>query len=239
MPGQIRRPYTSYEMRGYDIYPSDVYEEDPYGDVNCPSPPPDPTGRYGAYTPGRVTPGRPGSRINHATQTESRLGYNNDFRYSSPPPMRLQREMTMPARTEDSLDPITRQYYNRLFHRSQSPDMNLNRMGRAGGRWRHITSCFANTGSHMAFVEGTVKQVDNNFMLPKRQPAQKISLSNSMANPRTMYRAPSATKRKPKYNSTYYDHAKNGFKYWYQEQNKPMDLASSLRITGRNMEEIY
>lgn len=49
-------------------YPSDVYEEDPYGDVNCPSPPPNPTGRYGAYTPGRVTPGRPGSRINNATQ---------------------------------------------------------------------------------------------------------------------------------------------------------------------------
>ncbi|CAG2195181.1 unnamed protein product [Mytilus edulis] len=196
------------ETMKWSRYPSDVYEEDPQ--IWC-------------LYPGRVTPGRPGSRINNATQTESRLGYNNDFRYSSPPPMRLQREMTMPARTEEPLDPITRQYYNRLFHRSQSPDMNLNRMGRAGGRWRHITSCFANTGSHMSFVEGTVKQVDNNFMLPKRQPAQKISFSNSMANPRTMYRAPSATKRKPKYNSTYYDHAKNGFKYWYQEQNKPMD----------------
>ncbi|VDI45316.1 uncharacterized protein LOC143069662 isoform X3 [Mytilus galloprovincialis] len=226
------------ETMKWSRYPSDVYEEDPYGDVNCPSPPPNPTGRYGAYTPGRVTPGRPGSRINNATQdyqdqTESRLGYNNDFRYSSPPPMRLQREMTMPARTEESLDPITRQYYNRLFHRSQSPDMNLNRMGRAGGRWRHITSCFANTGSHMSFVEGTVKQVDNNFMLPKRQPAQKISFSNSMANPRTMYRAPSATKRKPKYNSTYYDHAKNGFKYWYQEQNKPMDLGLRKSIGAK------
>ena len=36
---------------------------------------------------------------------------------------------------------------------------NLYRMGRAGGRWRHITSCTASSGSHLAFVEGKFQNV--------------------------------------------------------------------------------
>lgn len=74
-----------------------------------------------------------------------------------------------------------------------------------------------------ALVAGTVKQVDNNLLLPRRQPQQKPSFTNNVANPRTVYQAPSGTKRKPKHNSVFYDHAKNGFRYWYQERNKPMD----------------
>ena len=54
--------------------------------------------------------------------------YNNDdnnYQYmpQPSPQMRIQRQMTMPARPDQDLDPITRQYYNRLFLRSQSPDM--------------------------------------------------------------------------------------------------------------------
>ena len=255
MPGKILRPYTSYEMRGYDVYPSDVHENEyspPYVDTRSPSPQ-DPTARYGAFSPGkgRQTPGqsspyRPSSRINNATQdynyqTDSRMCYNNDdnnYQYmpQPSPQMRIQRQMTMPARPDQDLDPITRQYYNRLFLRSQSPDINLNRMGRAGGRWRHITSCYANTGSHISFVEGTVKQVDNNLLLPRRQPVQRHSFTNVTANPRPLHRMSSATKLKPKHNSVFHDHAKNGFKYWYQDQNKPMDLAPGVRIAGQSTE---
>lgn len=55
-------------------------------------------------------------------QTESRLGH---YRQGSPAllNMRLQRETTMPATTDEPLDPITKQYYNRLLQRSYSPDM--------------------------------------------------------------------------------------------------------------------
>lgn len=39
--------------------------------------------------------------------------------------------------------------------------------------------------------------------------------------PQTINRVHSS--KKNKLNTTYNQHAKNGFKYWYQEQNKPMD----------------
>lgn len=72
------------------------------------------------------------------------------------------------------------------------------------------------------YTTGTVKQVDNNLLLPRRQPVQRQSFTNVAANPRTLNRTSSATKRKPKHNSVFHEHAKNGFNYWYQDQNKPM-----------------
>lgn len=48
--------------------------------------------------------------------------------------------------------------------------------------------------------------------------------------PQTINRVHSS--KKNKLNTTYNQHAKNGFKYWYQEQNKPMDRKYPLVMTS-------
>ncbi|KAK3092575.1 hypothetical protein FSP39_004562 [Pinctada imbricata] len=194
--------------------------------------------RDGRYTPrdmGRTTPMsrpgtqqlmiRPSSRTNVGTQTDERVTYpdiNNRFQTPQPPARpSLQRSNTFSGyHRDDEMDPFTKQYYTRLW-RQQVPhsDSNMARMGRAGGRWRHITACTASSGSHMAFVEGTVKQIDNKLVVPLiREPLKNPYATNSNG-----FRKFSAGKKRNKLNTTYNDHAKNGFKYWYQEQNKPMD----------------
>uniref|UniRef100_K1RH71 Uncharacterized protein n=1 Tax=Magallana gigas TaxID=29159 RepID=K1RH71_MAGGI len=154
--------------------------------------------------------------------TDSRLFYpdiNNRLQTPAPPtPQPIRRERTFGgfSQSDNDMDPFTKQYYTRMWKQNMSPEnMNLYRMGRAGGRWRHITSCTASSGSHLAFVEGTVKQVDNRLVMPRAIEPAKIPV------PQTINRVHSS--KKNKLNTTYNQHAKNGFKYWYQEQNKPMD----------------
>lgn len=203
------------------------------------------SGRYTPMKEGRGTPlrrsntvvlgSRPSSRINLGTQTDSRLFYpdiNNRLQTPAPPtPQPIRRERTFGgfSQSDNDMDPFTKQYYTRMWKQNMSPEnMNLYRMGRAGGRWRHITSCTASSGSHLAFVEGTVKQVDNRLVMPRAIEPAKIPV------PQTINRVHSS--KKNKLNTTYNQHAKNGFKYWYQEQNKPMDLASRFRLKARLLE---
>ncbi|XP_019930042.3 uncharacterized protein [Magallana gigas] len=253
----LRRRRTPRHFSGR--YPSDVYQTNDYDDGMMY--PPANEGPYsGRYTPmkeGRGTPlrrsntvvlgSRPSSRINLGTQdnvqrygdylrpTDSRLFYpdiNNRLQTPAPPtPQPIRRERTFGgfSQSDNDMDPFTKQYYTRMWKQNMSPEnMNLYRMGRAGGRWRHITSCTASSGSHLAFVEGTVKQVDNRLVMPRAIEPAKIPV------PQTINRVHSS--KKNKLNTTYNQHAKNGFKYWYQEQNKPMDLASRFRLKARLLE---
>ncbi|XP_069118402.1 uncharacterized protein [Argopecten irradians] len=134
-----------------------------------------------------------------------------------PPP--IERGATFAGFGAEDMDPFTKQYYNRLWKsRVPSTQVNLNRMGRAGGRWRHIESCVANTGSNLAFIEGTVKQVDNVLTQPVQASQPMLP---RYCQPMTLGRASSPTRKYSK-DTMYNKKAKNGFKYWYQEQ-KPID----------------
>lgn len=75
-------------------------------------------------------------------------------------------------------------------------------------------------------ISGTVKQVDNRLVMPRAIEPAKIPV------PQTINRVHSS--KKNKLNTTYNQHAKNGFKYWYQEQNKPMDRKYPL-VTPQSM----
>ncbi|XP_078313130.1 uncharacterized protein LOC111128803 isoform X5 [Crassostrea virginica] len=248
----LRRRRTPRHFSGR--YPSDVYQTNDYDDgVTYPPACDGPfSGRYTPMKEGRGTPlrrsntvvlgSRPTSRINLGTQygdflrpTDSRLYYpdiNNRLQTPNPPtPQPIRRERTFGgfSQSDNDMDPFTKQYYTRMWKQNVSPEnVNLYRMGRAGGRWRHITSCTASSGSHLAFVEGTVKQVDNRLVVPRQIEPAKIPM------PQTINRVPSCKKNKLK--TSYNQHARNGFKYWYQEQNKPMDLASRFRMKARLLE---
>ncbi|XP_062567384.1 uncharacterized protein LOC134229641 isoform X5 [Saccostrea cucullata] len=245
----LRRRRTPRHFCGR--YPSDVYQTNDYDDgVMYPPACDGPfSGRYTPMKEGRGTPlrrsntvmgSRPTSRVNLGTQTDSRLYYpdiNNRLQTPAPPapptPQLIRREKTFGgfSNTDNDMDPFTKQYYTRLWKQNMSPNnANMYRMGRAGGRWRHITSCTASSGSHLAFVEGTVKQVDNRLVLPRQIEPARISV------PQTINRIPS-TKKRNKLNTTYNQHARNGFKYWYQEQNKPMDLYIRYLPRDYNMDD--
>lgn len=136
------------------------------------------------------------------------------------------------------MDPITRQYYHRMW-KTQGPhtDMNLNRYGRAGGVWRHVRACVANTGTQLAFIDGTVKEEDNVYFPPwhkSNRPAsytnyQPASLSaNFIPQTRTVL-PPKSARLRNQFNTR----AKEGYKYWYQEP-KPIDLrGATTRLRAR------
>ncbi|XP_033735232.1 uncharacterized protein LOC117323851 isoform X3 [Pecten maximus] len=220
-------------------YPSDVYEA--RDGVMTPG-----MDRYGARTPnrGRESPlrransqmYRPMSRstsrqefgtqalrkhLDYLKQTDpSNRAYASYTPGPCPRPPPIERGATFAGFGAEDMDPFTKQYYNRLWKsRVPSTQINLNRMGRAGGRWRHIDTCVANTGSNLAFIEGTVKQVDNVLTQPIQE---SPSMLPRYCQPMTLGRAPSPGRKYSK-DTMFNKKAKNGFKYWYQEQ-KPIDL---------------
>ncbi|XP_060081787.1 uncharacterized protein LOC132561082 [Ylistrum balloti] len=239
-------------------YPSDGYEAEYLARDGAMTPGMD---RYGARTPnrGRESPlrransqmyrplSRSASRQDFGTQAYRKyLDYlkqtdpNQDMRHKAyasytpgpcPRPPPIERGATFAGFGAEDMDPFTKQYYNRLWNsRVPSTNVNLNRMGRAGGRWRHIESCVANTGSNLAFIEGTVKQVDNVLTDPMRVNPSRMP---KYGQPRPLGRAPSPGRKYSK-DTAYNQKAKNGFKYWYQEQ-KPIDLASRFRLKARQV----
>lgn len=206
--------------------------------------------RYGARSPnrGRESPlrransqmyrpmSRSMSRQEFGTQTDPsqdirHRGYASYTPGPCPRPPPIERGATFAGFGAEDMDPFTKQYYNRLWKsRVPSTQVNLNRMGRAGGRWRHIESCVANTGSNLAFIEGTVKQVDNVLTQPVQASQPMLP---RYCQPMTLGRASSPTRKYSK-DTMYNKKAKNGFKYWYQEQ-KPIDLASRFRLKARQV----
>merc|ERR1711976_211115 len=93
------------------------------------------------------------------------------------------------------------------------------RSGRLGAPWRHIRQCTGNLGNHICFVDGVVKNEDmkryppygylqansNSMYLP--QPFLAGSKREALAGKHGM--TPAATNR-------FQNHAKKGFKYWYE-----------------------
>lgn len=222
------------------------------------------------------TPGRPPSRAEvgvqpsdqKLSQTEKRpkpviseTQYNyaipdESVRPTSPVQRLLERWHTQPNMSlqgpppGSQMDPITRQYYHRLW-KSQAPsvsEMHLNRYGRAGGVWRHVRACVANTGTQLAFIDGTVKEEDNVFFPPWKQATptlqRRASFTAYPPSPPQQISAnfvPSTQKYLPpkssKYRNKFHNHAKEGFKYWYQEpkpiDSKRMELARRRIIMAR------
>ncbi|XP_050406591.2 uncharacterized protein LOC126821956 isoform X2 [Patella vulgata] len=134
-----------------------------------------------------------------------------------------------------SMDPVNRHYYFREWCRNPPrPQMPLNRSGRLGSTWRHVKTTFNPHGSHIAFIDGTVKEEENYFYPPELmyQPPNFTSYI-----PPRMFATPSlsASPKQPKYRTTYNNKAKQGFKYWYQDP-KPID---SYEMQRRAMVENY
>lgn len=200
------------------------------------------------------TPGRPKSRLDVSVQAESYCRSPTTEARARPLPNETQRNYSIPEASVrattpvqrilnrchtqpfmhlqgslpgSNMDPITMQYYHRMW-KNQAPakEMTLNRQGRAGGVWRHVRACVANTGTQLAFIDGTVKEEDNVYF-PPFAPRQSNNYSNYAEIPMPNYmmapqpRSPlrrSASLR----NNTFSNRAKAGFKYWYQEP-KPID----------------
>ncbi|XP_052271076.1 uncharacterized protein LOC127871858 [Dreissena polymorpha] len=180
----------------------------------------------------------------HTEKKVRPLPFETQYNYAIPdtgarptsPVMRLlERAHTQPfmslqgPSTGPEMDPITRQYYHRLW-KSQSPgeSVNVNRYGRAGGVWRHVRACVANTGTQLAFIDGTVKEEDNVYFPPWNKSGGQSAYTNyrplnwNRGVPKTQKSLPpkSAT-----YRNSFNSHAKSGFKYWYQEP-KPIDYSA-------------
>ncbi|XP_060564852.1 uncharacterized protein LOC132724059 isoform X4 [Ruditapes philippinarum] len=145
------------------------------------------------------------------------------------------------------MDPITRQYYHRVWSSKNLPstsnDVHLNRYGRAGGVWRHVRACVANTGTQLAFIDGTVKEEDNVFFPPWKsantslQRRASFTAYNSQPNQISANFIPPTQKHLPprsaKYRNKYHTHAKEGLKYWYQEP-KPIDYSAKYCFGARS-----
>lgn len=260
MPGG--RPYTSYEVYRDYTNPGDTWDmyPEPIEGVYTPTPP---TPVDGRLSPSRSlsrsksrlrTPGRPASRMDIGVQTEkkprpqiSETQYNyaipdETVRPTSPVQRLLERWHTQPNMTQSGpipgseMDPITRQYYYRMWKGQvpQSDNVHLNRYGRAGGVWRHVRACVANTGTQLAFIDGTVKEEDNVYFPPWRKSAPAgggLQRQNNYTyyppgNQISANFVPATYRSAPKsstYRNKFHTHAKEGFKYWYQEP-KPIEL---------------
>lgn len=182
---------------------------------------------------------RPPSRMNVSIQTETQRNYaipDTNARLTSPVQRLLERSHTQPIMNMQSMpgndmDPFTRQYYHRYWNsKSPSSDSTLYRYGRAGGVWRHIRACVANTGTQIAFIDGTVKQEDNVLFPPYQMNKAKTSQFLTFSGVPVTRRLPPP--QKSKYNNRFSKHARDGFEYWYKEP-KPIDLKSRMRFKAR------
>ncbi|KAL5009143.1 hypothetical protein ScPMuIL_014724 [Solemya velum] len=241
MSGLSKRAYTSYDFYPVEpgagtgaYFPVEIWSENDrvkspeFGRCT-----PDPSGRLSPQIPPR-SPTRQsqtrllGTRQSRLPQTEYKI------RYTPEPPVR--RSMSPQLRpfysTRDQpigyeeMDPITMQYYNRLW-KSHVPETNPSfyRMGRAGGQWRHVRACTANTGSHMVFIDGVIKQSDN-VVYPLKVQEKQRPLS-----PRLQIVSPTTRKNKYTYANIFNEHAKNNFVYWPRE-SKPVRLAPDTKMVA-------
>lgn len=255
MPGVPGRSYTTYDVyRDYnsddlldEMYPQ---EGDHYSVHGSQTP------QNGGFAPLKVihsanrsksrprSLGRPPSRVNVSIQTETQRTYafpDSSMRPTSPVQRLLERSQTQPMISMQSLpgnemDPITRQYYNRYWNsKSPSLDPTLYRYGRAGGVWRHIRACVANTGTQIAFIDGTVKQEDNVFFPPYQKSSARSKPFAITSRVPVNHPVPQL---KSSYDNKFSKHARDGFKYWYQEP-KPIDLKKGLRFKARMVGQGY
>lgn len=124
------------------------------------------------------------------------------------------------------MDPINRQYYYKLWRRNPpQPQKPIFREGRAGSGWRHIKACNNSSGSHLVFIDGTVK-AEENFFYPPASIFEPLDLPRFALPPPTP-KANSPTRVPHTYrgitgDTRIQDRARQGFKTWYY-QKKPID----------------
>ncbi|XP_076442008.1 uncharacterized protein LOC143281011 isoform X2 [Babylonia areolata] len=174
-----------------------------------------------------VRPSSPGGPGGHMSRPRSR---------GSRPPMtaRSYTDMGMQASNDynpyTDIDPVNKHYYYRLWRKDPPrPQRPIYREGRLGSPWRHIKACINNAGNHLVFIDGTIKSEENHFYPPETMfepPNFSLYISPRLAP--TRRQSSSVPARRGGSGSVYLERAKQGFKYWPQEQ-KPIDLASRYR----------
>ncbi|XP_067682496.1 uncharacterized protein [Haliotis asinina] len=206
----------------YDMY-ADMPVEDYFGRMGTIHPlAGSQTARYGPSSPGGHKP-RPRTRGSLSARSSSfDVGIQADMA-----PMGIHDD-TNPF--TGPMDPVNQQYYYRQWKMNlPSPKKPIYRSGRLGSPWRHVRSCINNGGSHLVFIDGTVK-TEENFFYPPEEVLSPPDLS--------MYLSPRIAKRsfnkKPDLTSSFNERAKQNFKYWYDEP-KPINLAARYRMKARLM----
>lgn len=111
------------------------------------------------------------------------------------------------------------------------------RCGRLGAPWRHIRQTTGNLGNHICFVDGGVKEGDMRqyppFGYARAADATRHSMPKFRSAPAARP-APNCSYNNKQLRSIFQRHAKNGFKYWY-EDNGPMKVPAKQTIQGRMM----
>lgn len=220
----IQRPRTSYDQYGDQL--KDDYFQDMSGYIPI----------QGRQTPiGMVRPSSPGGPRLNTGERQSRS------RARSTRPGMGARSLTMhsmeygPDHRQDEnpyampMDPVNQQHYYRKW-RNQPPQSQapIYREGRLGSPWRHVKSCINNGGSHLVFIDGTVKTEENFFYPPEAMngPPDFSQFVSPHMPRRSMSQVP-MTYRDPRSNQ-FNERAKQGFVYW-NKQKKPIDLAGRYR----------
>ncbi|XP_067682494.1 uncharacterized protein [Haliotis asinina] len=205
----------------YDMY-ADMPVEDYFGRMGTIHPlAGSQTARYGPSSPGGHKP-RPRTRGSLSARSSSfDVGIQADMA-----PMGIHDD-TNPF--TGPMDPVNQQYYYRQWKMNlPSPKKPIYRSGRLGSPWRHVRSCINNGGSHLVFIDGTVK-TEENFFYPPEEVLSPPDLS--------MYLSPRIAKRsfnkKPDLTSSFNERAKQNFKYWYDEP-KPINFSSKYDFGGRS-----
>ncbi|KAL8588890.1 hypothetical protein ACOMHN_051484 [Nucella lapillus] len=123
------------------------------------------------------------------------------------------------------IDPVNKHYYHRLWRKDPPrPQKPIYREGRLGSPWRHIKACINNAGNHLVFIDGTIKSEENHFYPPETMfepPNFSLYVSPRLAPTRPRQSASVPARGA---GSVYQDRAKQGFRYWPQEQ-KPINYS--------------
>lgn len=168
---------------------------------------------------GMVRPSSPGGPGGHMSRPRSR---------ASRPPMTARSYTDVGMQGAGSnpytdIDPVNKHYYYRMWRKSPpQPKKPIYREGRLGSPWRHIKACINNAGSHLVFIDGTVKSEENYFYPPETMfepPNFSLYVSPRLAPTR---RQSSSVPARASLDSCFQERAKQGFRYWPHEK-KPID----------------
>jgi len=222
----MQRPRTSFDEYGTQL------QEDYFQDMGGYIP------IQGRATPmGMVRPNSPGGpRLSPGRQSRSRarsrpaLGGRSQTMHSldyGPDKLMPQDDDMNPFAAP--MDPVTQQHFYRKWRNEPpNPQAPIYREGRLGSPWRHIKSCINNGGSHLVFIDGTIKTEENFFYPPDAVtgPPDFSQFVCPQLPRRSMSQVP-MTYRDPRSNQ-FNERAKQGFVYWNRPK-KPIDLAARYR----------
>ncbi|KAK7504229.1 hypothetical protein BaRGS_00004533 [Batillaria attramentaria] len=189
----------------------------------------------GRQTPiGMVRPSSPGGpgAGGHVSRPRSRARPTLGGRSYTDMGIQAEPSQSYPGPVDDnpyvSMDPVNKHYYYRLWRKDPPrPIKPIYREGRLGSPWRHIKACINNAGSHLVFIDGTVKSEENFFYPPESMfepPNFSLYISPRLAPTKRQSTSVPATRRSGSKDTIFNERARQGFKYWPHEQ-KPIDSA--------------